>query len=224
MDGNGRWATARGLSRAAGHRRGAEAVRRVVEAAPELGVRVLTLYAFSSDNWQRPAGEVNALMFLFEKFLARESDRLVEAGVRLNIVGRRDRLRGSIVRAIERVEAATAGGSTLLLRVAIDYSARQAIAVASSLPALPGCEPIDDFARRLETAIHSVADVPAVDLVVRTSGEQRLSDFLLWESAYAELAFLPVLWPDFGGADLAAALESFRQRERRFGRVSAVAS
>ena len=224
MDGNGRWATARGLPRTAGHRSGAEAVRRVVEAAPGLGIGVLTLFAFSADNWGRPAGEVNALMFLFEKFLVRERERLVESGVRLNVIGRRDRLRASIVRAIERAEAATADGSALLLRVAVDYSGRRAIAAAASLPGRSDADPVADFARRLELATHSVAGVPPVDLVIRTSGEQRLSDFLLWESAYAELAFLPAAWPDFGGEDLAAALAGFRRRDRRFGRLPAVAS
>ena len=224
MDGNGRWARARGLKRSSGHRRGADAVRRVIEAAPELGIRVLTLYAFSADNWQRPAAEVNALMFLLEKFLGEERDRLVGNGVRVNVIGRRDRIRRSIVVAIDRAESATRNGSTLLLRLAIDYSARRAIAAAAELPARADLEPLADFRRRLEIVTHSVPDVPASDLILRTSGEQRLSDFLLWESAYAELLFVPVLWPDFGAADLAAAVENFNHRARRFGSLPAFAS
>lgn len=224
MDGNGRWATARGLGRSAGHRQGAEAVRRTVEAAPELAIDTLTLYAFSADNWQRPPGEVRTLMFLLERFLEAETDRLIANGVRLNVIGRRDRLRPSIVEAIDRTEAATLDGETLLLRVAVDYSAREAITRAARLPVDTGLDPEDDFARRLEIATHSVEGVPAPDLVIRTSGEQRLSDFLLWESAYAELVFTTTLWPDFGRADLELALDAFRRRNRRFGRAPALAS
>lgn len=224
MDGNGRWATARGLSRSAGHRHGAEAVRRTVEAALELDVRVLTLYAFSADNWHRPSAEVGALMLLFRKFLAGEIDRLVDRRVRLNVIGRRDRLHASIVSGIERAESATRDGSALLLRLAIDYSARRAIADAAGLPGRSDVEPIADFARRLEIVTHSVPEVPPLDLILRTSGEQRLSDFLLWESAYAELVFVPSAWPDFGRSDLGAVLEDFNGRARRFGRLPAVAS
>ncbi len=224
MDGNGRWARARGRTRSAGHRQGAEAVRRTVEAAPGLGIQILTLYAFSSDNWQRPPSEVQALMFLLEKFLVQERDRLTEKQVRLNVIGRRDRLRPSIVRAVEEVESATRGGSHLLLRVAIDYSAREAIARAALMTPSPGLEPQADFARRLEVATGSVHDVAPLDLVIRTGGEQRLSDFLLWESAYAELAFLSVLWPDFDAAHLGVAIADFVARDRRFGRLPAIAS
>lgn len=224
MDGNGRWATARGLGRSAGHRQGAEAVRRTVEAAPELGIATLTLYAFSADNWQRPAGEVRALMFLFERFLDAERERLIENGVRLNVIGRRDRLRRSIVDAIERTEAATRTGDQLLVRVAIDYSGREAIARAAHLPADERLDAQADFNRRLEIATHSVPGVPAADLLIRTSGEQRLSDFLLWESAYAELVFTPTLWPDFDRGDLAVAIEAFGRRNRRYGGLSAIAS
>ena len=223
MDGNGRWAAGQGLSRSAGHRQGARAVRRTIEAAPELDISTLTLFAFSADNWQRPPSEVGSLMFLLEKYLDDERRRLVENGVRLNVIGRRDRLRPAIARAITRTEEATAEGSRLLLRVAIDYSARYAIAAASRLPPGPG-DPAEDFVRRLERVTHALAGTPAVDLVLRTSGEQRLSDFLLWESAYGELVFLPVLWPDFDRHHLEAAVADFRGRNRRFGRLQALAS
>jgi undecaprenyl diphosphate synthase len=191
MDGNGRWANRRGLSRGAGHRVGAEAVRRAVEAAPELGIKALTLFAFSADNWKRPPGEVSTLMRLFARHLRTETPRCVEHGVALRVVGRRDRLPGPLVDTIERSEAATAHGPRLDLRLAVDYSARAAIERGRLLP--------------------------DVDLLIRTGGEQRLSDFLLWECAYAELYFTPVMWPDFGAADLAAAVTWFHARERRFG-------
>ena len=191
MDGNGRWASRRGLSRGAGHRVGAEAVRRVVEAAPDLGIGALTLFAFSADNWKRPAGEVSTLMRLFARHLRTETPRCVQNGVALRVVGRRDRLPGPLVDTIERSEAATAAGQRLDLRLAVDYSARVAIERGQLLP--------------------------DVDLVIRTGGEQRLSDFLLWESAYAELYFTDTMWPDFGADDLSAALTWFHARERRFG-------
>jgi undecaprenyl diphosphate synthase len=191
MDGNGRWASRRGLSRGAGHRVGAEAVRRVVEAAPDLGIGALTLFAFSADNWKRPAGEVSTLMRLFARHLRTETPRCVQNGVALRVVGRRDRLPGPLVDTIERSEAATAAGQRLELRLAVDYSARAAIERGQLLP--------------------------DVDLVIRTGGEQRLSDFLLWESAYAELYFTATMWPDFGADDLSAALTWFQARERRFG-------
>ncbi|HEX8696415.1 MAG TPA: di-trans,poly-cis-decaprenylcistransferase [Longimicrobium sp.] len=223
MDGNGRWAVARGLPRVAGHREGAKAVRRVVEAAPGLGVGTLTLYAFSSDNWARPPREVGALMRLFRSYLASETQRLVENGVRLGVVGRRDRLSETLVRAIEGAEEATAGGARLHLRLAIDYSARDAIARAASLAG--GREPDrEEFAALLGQAIGDPFPVPDVDLLVRTGGEQRLSDFLLWECAYAELYFTPRQWPDFDAAALGEAVAEFRRRERRFGRVPAAAA
>jgi undecaprenyl diphosphate synthase len=198
MDGNGRWAGRRGLPRVAGHRAGIDAVRRTVEAAPGLGVGALTLYAFSADNWKRPAGEVAALMRLFAHYLRAEVPRLVENGVRLEVVGRRDRLPGPLVAAIGAAEGATARGTRLLLRLAVDYSSRWAIGAGVLLP--------------------------DVDLLIRTGGEQRLSDFLLWESAYAELYFIETMWPDFGAADLSAALSEFHARERRFGGLPEVAA
>ncbi len=220
MDGNGRWARARGLPRPAGHRAGAKAVRRTVEAAPELGITTLTLYAFSADNWHRPAAEVAALMELFERHLRDETARLAENGVRLSVIGRRDRLPRPLVAAIERAERLTRAGRRLHLRIAVDYSARQAIAAtAARLAAAPAS--LDGFARQLNRTVHSVPAAPDVDLLIRTSGEQRLSDFLLWECAYAELHFTPRLWPDFGHDDLAAAVADYRRRDRRFGRVPA---
>ena len=218
MDGNGRWANARGLPRVAGHRAGAKAVRRVVEAAPGLGVGTLTLYAFSSDNWQRPPREVGALMRLFRSYLASETQRLLENGVRLTVIGRRDRLPEVLARAIAGAEEATAGGTRLHLRLAIDYSAREAILRAAALAA--GREVgRGEFEALLGAAVGSQEPAPDVDLLVRSGGEQRLSDFLLWECAYAELWFTPRMWPDFDAAALAEAVADFRRRDRRFGRV-----
>src|SRR5256885_6794039 len=191
MDGNGRGAARGGLRRAAGHRAGADAVRRIVEAAPDQGVAALTLFAFSADNWKRPASEVAALMRLFARHLRTETPRLLENGVRLDVVGRRDRLPAPLVTAIRDAERARARGTRLGLRLAVDSSARAAIAD-----------------RRI---------LPDVDLLIRTGGEQRLSDFLLWECAYAELYFTEIMWPDFGAADLADALRAFHARQRRVG-------
>jgi undecaprenyl diphosphate synthase len=213
MDGNGRWATRRQLTRLHGHRAGVEAIRRVVEAAPHQDVGTLTLYAFSSDNWRRPQAEVTALMALLRSYLADEVESLVRNGVRLTVIGRRDRLPFGLADAIADAEAATAAGDVLHLRVAIDYSARDAIlnaaAQAGGLRNLTRAS----FAG-LVTGEPGLRDV---DLVIRTSGEKRLSDFLLWESAYAELHFTERMWPDFGAEDLADALKSFHGRERRFG-------
>ena len=218
MDGNGRWANARGLPRVAGHRAGAKAVRRVVEAAPGLGVGTLTLYAFSSDNWQRPPREVGALMRLFRSYLASETQRLLENGVRLTVIGRRDRLPEVLARAIAGAEEATAGGTRLHLRLAIDYSAREAILRAAALAA--GREVgRGEFEALLGEAVGAKEPAPDVDLLVRSGGEQRLSDFLLWECAYAELWFTPRMWPDFDADTLAEAVAEFQRRERRFGRV-----
>ena len=217
MDGNGRWARARGHPRTAGHRRGADAVRRAVEAAPGLGITTLTLYAFSADNWRRPAAEVSALMRLLESFLVRERMNCRRNGVRLSMIGRRDRLSLDLVRAIDETERATRGGARLYLRLAVDYSARSAIVAAAGT--LRPDEPCDEdaFLRRVNRACHADPETPPVDLVIRTSGEQRLSDFLLFESAYAELLFIETLWPDFDGEDLRRAVEAFRRRERRYG-------
>jgi undecaprenyl diphosphate synthase len=219
MDGNGRWARLRGKPRSQGHRAGARAVRRTVEAAPPLGIRTLTLYAFSSDNWGRPQTEVALLMKLFERHLRAETANLAAEGVRLSVVGRRDRLGAGLVKLIRWAEAATASGTRLHLRLAIDYSSRDAIVTAAS-HFFTGARPTREaFARELGRAMHAPDGAPDVDLLIRTGGEQRLSDFLLWECAYAELAFTPRLWPDFTAADLAAAVTEFQGRERRFGRL-----
>jgi undecaprenyl diphosphate synthase len=219
MDGSGRWAAARGLPRSAGHLEGVEAVRRAVQAAPGLGIGTLTLHAFSSDNWQRPSGEVLELMSIFERFLRSSVAEWVEAGIRASVIGRRDRLQPSLVAAIEVAEAATQGGRRLHVRLAIDYSARDVI--LSAARALGNCELATpaDFARRLATVVHDRGPVPDLDLLIRTGGEQRLSDFMLWECAYAELLFTDRMWPDFDAADLEAAVHEFHSRHRRFGRV-----
>ena len=213
MDGNGRWATRRRLSRLRGHEAGVEAIRRVVEAAPKQGIGTLTLYAFSSDNWRRPKAEVSALMALLRFYLANEVESLRQNGVRLTVIGRRDRLPAGIADAIGRAERATATGDVLHLRVAVDYSARDAILNAAAKAAGSGELTRENFAR-LVTGEPGLRDV---DLVIRTSGEQRLSDFMLWESAYAELHFTARMWPEFDADDLAEALASFHGRERRFG-------
>jgi len=208
MDGNGRWAVARGLPRTAGHVAGVEAAGRLAEAAPELGVAVLTLFAFSADNWRRPQAEVDGLMRLLSLYLDRQTQRAVDRGVRLEVIGRRDRLNDSLRDRIAAAEQATRHGQRLWLRMAVDYSARDAILAA---------------ARTTELSREALSQAlgPAVDLVIRTGGERRLSDFLLWESAYAELIFSRTMWPDFGPSDLAAAVREFRARDRRFGAVPA---
>jgi undecaprenyl diphosphate synthase len=213
MDGNGRWATRRGLPRSAGHRAGVLAVRRVVEAAPDLGVGTLTLFAFSSDNWRRPPAEVNALMSLLRHYLKTELKRLVENGARLTVIGRRDRLPDGLSDAIAEAEKASAGGRRIDLRIALDYSARDAIAKAAARW-LAEHPPSHEAFGKLLTWESAGSDV---DLLIRSGGEKRLSDFLLWEMAYAELRFVDTFWPDFTGDDLAAALADFRTRERRFG-------
>jgi undecaprenyl diphosphate synthase len=215
MDGNGRWAARQELPRGAGHRAGAAAVRRAVEAAPAAGIGTLTLYAFSSDNWRRPAVEVAWLMRLFGEHLRSEVARCVANGVRLEIIGRRDRLGSALLRAIEAAEVATGGGRTLLLRIAIDYSGRDAILRAAQCLG-SGAVSRDRFGRMISIVDHGTP-VGELDLLIRTGGERRLSDFLLWEMAYAELFFLPVMWPDFGAEDLQRVVREFAGRERRFG-------
>ena len=223
MDGNGRWALLRGQAREAGHVAGARAVRRTVESAPALGITTLTLYAFSSDNWRRPRGEVDNLMALFRQHLDSECDHLTDKGVRFSVIGRRDRIPGSLRRSIEHVEERTSGGAALHLRVAIDYSARAGLLAAAGRIA-QGMPPTREaFERSMHEAIHAPAGTRDVDLLIRTGGEQRLSDFLLWESAYAELYFTDVLWPDFTGADLAAAVDAYAARDRRYGGVGKAA-
>jgi len=215
MDGNGRWATRRGLPRSAGHRAGVHAVRRVVEAAPELGIAALTLFAFSSDNWRRPDQEVRTLMALLRHYLRADLAQLIENGVRLCVIGRRDRLPDGLSQEIAAVERTSAGGTRLDLRIAIDYSSRDAIAGAAARWRAEHAPGRDDIGRLL--AAPGADRSPDVDLLIRSGGEQRLSDFLLWESAYAELSFIDTLWPDFGAHELRAAIAEFHGRERRFG-------
>lgn len=223
MDGNGRWATRRCLPRTAGHRAGVTAVRRLLEAVPGLGVSTLTLYAFSADNWRRPAEEVGALMSLLQHYLRSEARRLVDNGIRLSVIGRRDRLPSRLVEEIASVERATSAGRSLHLRVALDYSARAAILAAAARLAAED-EPSPELFGRLVKQTGAGEPPPAdVDLLIRTGGEKRLSDFLLWESAYAELLFVDKMWPDFAPEDLKAALGEFQRRDRRFGGLSEVA-
>lgn len=210
MDGNGRWATARRLPRLAGHRAGVEALRRIVECAPGLGVGTLTVYAFSSDNWKRPPAEVASLMRLLHGYLRKETARCVNQGVRVSMIGRRDRLPESLVPEIEATEEATQWGSRLHLRLAVDYSSRDSVLAA--VRRLGPDVTRENLSRELGSD---------VDLLIRTAGEQRLSDFLLWESAYAEFVFSQKKWPEFSPADLAAALTEFQGRERRFGAIVA---
>ena len=254
MDGNGRWAEQRGLLRTVGHHAGARAVRRVVEAAARSSVDLLTLYAFSSDNWSRPRAEVQNLMTLFRRYLQSEVARCVENGIRIRVIGRRDRLGGDLVRIIEQAERLTADCRRMTLQLAVDYSAREAIARAALALAQATREPRDvqpaqsstqrpesepavgkpavgrpavgrpaignalaQLGERIAAAIGSPVTDGKVDLLIRTGGERRLSDFLLWESAYAELVFLDTYWPDFDEQGFFAALAEFRHRQRRFG-------
>ena len=224
MDGNGRWATARGLTRRRGHEAGARTVRTVVEAAPPLGIGLLTLYAFSADNWKRPRREVGALLALFRRYLDGERERLRDAGIRLSIIGRRDRIPASLREAIERAEAATRAGTAMHLRVAIDYSGRDAILeAAASARTTEGALSRERLAELIAVAQHG-GEARDVDLLIRTGGERRLSDFMLWEAAYAELWFTPRAWPDFNPMMLAAAIDEFRGRDRRFGALPGVAA
>jgi len=216
MDGNGRWATRRGLPRVVGHRAGVETVRRVAEAAPGLGITKLTLFAFSSDNWRRPRDEVGALMALLQTYLEAEIGRLVDSDIRLTVIGRRDRLPAQLVDNIAAAEAATATGQGLRLRIALDYSARDAITrAACALGA--AASSLSTFGRFVTQSSDDDDSAPEVDLLIRTGGEKRLSDFLLWESAYAELWFTDRMWPEFSVDDLRRAVGEFRCRERRFG-------
>ncbi|HYI84098.1 MAG TPA: polyprenyl diphosphate synthase [Acetobacteraceae bacterium] len=220
MDGNRRWAQARGLPVALGHKAGAEAARRATEAAVEQGVEWLTLFAFSSENWLRPAEEVTALMGLLRFYLRSEVASLAREGVRLRVIGERSRFNADIVREMERAEAITAGGTRLNLTVAMSYGARDEIlAAARAVAAAAAAGSLDPaaldeaaFASRLSTA-----EMPDPDLIIRTSGEQRLSNFLLWQAAYAEFVFQDVFWPDFAARHLADAIQQYGQRERRYG-------
>lgn len=224
LDGNGRWAASRGLPRSEGHRAGVEAVRRVVRAAPGLGIGTLTLYAFSSNNWERPSGEVMSLLNILENFFRNEAAACASDGIRVRVIGRRDRIPRTLVDAIEFIERHTDAGRLLNLRIAIDYSSRDAILRAACwmLSSLEVSE--REFARRLGQVTHADTPAPDVDLLIRTGGDRRLSDFMLWESAYAELLFTPRMWPEFEASDLSAAVEDFLGRERRFGRLPEAAA
>lgn len=218
MDGNGRWAAERGWPRVSGHQAGAAAVRKAVEAACRLRIRTLTLYAFSADNWKRPFDEVATLMRLFRLYIQDEAEECRDKDIRLQIIGRRDRLDPELIQAIDRVEQETRTGRSLHLRIAIDYSARDAITRAAAM--CMGDIDRDSFRRLLALAVHGDPDTADVDLLIRTGREQRLSDFLLWELAYAELHFSDRMWPDFEAADLEHAMEWFASRQRRFGALS----
>jgi undecaprenyl diphosphate synthase len=224
MDGNGRWAERRGLARSAGHRAGARAVRRIVEAAARTSLNVLTLYAFSADNWARPSREVALLMRLFRRYLVAETDRCVTNDVRMRIIGRRDRIPAELLRSILAAEDATRHCTRLDLRIAVDYSARDAMVRAAQ--ALRGADTItrENLSRAMCDVDHWTGECRDVDLLIRTGGEQRLSDFLLWECAYAELYFTDRRWPDFTAADLEQAVKAFHSRERRFGTVPEAAA
>lgn len=223
MDGNGRWAQARGLPRIAGHRRGGDAVRRTVRAAGELGIRYLTLFGFSSENWKRPAEEVDDLMGLLRHYLRGEVAELHRNNVRVRVIGDRDRLAPDIVTLIDNTERLTAGNSGRNLSVALSYGGRAEIAGAARRIAEATAAGRLDAAGIDETAFARyllTADMPDPDLVIRTSGEQRLSNFLLWQTAYSEFVFIDTLWPDFAKADLERALSEFHSRERRYGAIA----
>ena len=215
MDGNGRWAERRRLSRSSGHRAGVTTVRKIVECAPKLGVGSLTIYAFSSDNWRRPPTEVRALMRLLQAYLIHETARCVEQEVRIRFIGRRDRLPRVLAEAMTSAEDRTRHCRTLTLRIAVDYSSRDAIVAAAR--AMAESERFD------RDAMREALGTDDLDLVIRTAGEQRLSDFLLWECAYSEFVFTEKLWPDFQPADLESAIETFRNRTRKFGGLLAKA-
>ncbi len=226
MDGNGRWAQARGLPRAMGHREGVQALKRTVKAAPALGVRCLTVFGFSTENWRRPAEEVSDLMGLVRSYVATDLKRLEKEGVRVRILGRREGLPEDIARIVEQTEAVTAHNDRFLLQVAFNYGGRADIVDAARryverLQAGEAVGPLDEAG--LEAGL-STAGGPPVDVIVRTSGEQRLSNFLLWEAAYAELVYQDILWPDYGAEALADVVEQYRNRDRRFGGLTPVAA
>ncbi len=222
MDGNGRWAKARGLPRTAGHERGVEALRRTVEAAGDLGIRYLTVFSFSTENWRRPAAEVNTLFGLLKAYVQRDLSRLKEDGVRVRVIGQREGLPPDIAELVDRAERETAANSKFHLTIAFNYGARNEIlratkAYARAIAAGEVAGELTDagFEQYLDTK-----DLPDPDLVIRTSGEYRISNFLLWQAAYAELLFVDVLWPDFNKSDLESAISRYHERERRFGAVT----
>ena len=220
MDGNGRWAAARGLPRVEGHRRGVEVVRRIVRAAGEIGIRYLTIFSFSAENWTRPESEIGELMGLLRRFIRNDLAELHRSGVRVRVIGERDGLAPDIGRLLKEAEELTKDNDRLTLVVAFNYGARQEIVrAAKSLAeqvASGALQASDIDVDRLSQALDA-PDIPNPDLIIRTSGEQRLSNFLLWQSAYSELVFVPTYWPDFDRAALESAIREYQQRERRFG-------
>ena len=216
MDGNGRWASGRGLSVAEGHREGARALRRTVEAAIDLGVQSLAVYAFSTENWARPPDEVESLMELMEETIERELPDLALQGVRSRFVGRRDRIPESLQAKMATLEAETAGNERLLLWIAFDYGSRAELVEAVRQLVVEGVRPEDVSEEAVAQRLYA-PELPDPDLVIRTSGEQRISNFLLWQSAYSELVFVDTFWPDFGEAELRSAMEEYASRQRRYG-------
>jgi undecaprenyl diphosphate synthase len=224
MDGNGRWAAARGLPRVEGHRRGVEALRKTVRAAGEIGIQFVTIFSFSSENWSRPASEIRDLMGLLRRFIRNDLAELHKSGVRVRVIGERDNLDADVRRLLEEAEELTRENDRLTLVVAFNYGARQEIAGAvkrmveevAAGTLTPADINADTVSRFLDAP-----DLPDPDLIIRTSGEQRLSNFLLWQAAYSELVFVPTFWPDFDRATLENAIEEFAKRERRFGGLSA---
>jgi undecaprenyl diphosphate synthase len=221
MDGNGRWALQRGLSRRDGHRAGADTADRIVDTAARLGVGTLTLYAMSADNWRRPEDEVLGLLDLLRRYLFSQTRRCIEHSIRLNVIGQRNRLDPPLRRAIEWSERLTAHCTGMHLRLAVDYSSQQCLMAVSRHLDQNATIERDDFLQAIAKVIHSSPVAPEVDLLIRTGGEQRLSDFLLWESAYAELYFSDRLWPEFSEQDFRLAVSAFAKRERRYGHIKA---
>jgi undecaprenyl diphosphate synthase len=220
MDGNGRWAAARGLPRGEGHRRGVEALRRTIRAAGEIGIKFITIFSFSAENWTRPASEIGELMGLLRRFIRNDLAELHKSNVRVRIIGERKGLESDILRLLEEAEELTKANDGLTLVVAFNYGARQEIARAARAIAeqvASGALSAADIRVETIAGLLDAPDVPDPDLIIRTSGEQRLSNFLLWQSAYSELVFVPTYWPDFDRAALEAAIVEYRQRERRFG-------
>lgn len=223
MDGNGRWATARGLSRVEGHRKGAEAARQIVEAATDMGIPYLTLFAFSSENWNRPTEEVAELMDLLRYYLKKETAELHKAGARIRVIGDRERLPKDIVKLIENAEALTKDNQKITVVLALSYGGRQEILYAAkelARQAAAGAVDLDAVDESGFAGYLMTKDIPEPDLIIRTSGESRISNFLLWQMAYAELYFTETLWPDFTAKDLEKAVASFGGRERRYGGIN----
>jgi undecaprenyl diphosphate synthase len=220
MDGNGRWAAARGLPRAEGHRRGVEALRRTIRAAGEIGIKVVTIFSFSAENWSRPASEIGELMGLLRRFVRNDLAELHRSNVRVRVIGERVDLEPDISRLLVEAEELTKDNDGLMLVVAFNYGARQEIVRATRAIAAAvkqGGLNVSDINTDTFTRFLDAPDIPEPDLIIRTSGEQRLSNFLLWQAAYSELVFVPTYWPDFDRAALESAIQEYQQRERRFG-------